>query len=108
MAKNVSSKFELNAGLFGDTANSSVSATHDEASAPVPESLAVLFSPADESEHRPLGVTQGKKGAKARRINMAFSDDNHAFIHAESRRLGLSATQLVNMLIEQYRERKKQ
>ncbi len=106
MAKNKSSQFSLNDGLFTGVSISSTPTVPDLSDVPSIPSLASLFSPEDENEHRPLGTTQGRKGAKAKRINMAFSDDNHVFIHAESRRLGMSATQFVNMLIEQYRAKK--
>ena len=52
---------------------------------------------------RELGSTQGKKGQKLRRINMAFSDQNHSYITYESRRRGLSATAFVNLIIDEYR-----
>lgn len=106
MAKNKSSQFSLNEGLFTGSPTPSVSSVESTGNAPSIPSLSSLFSPEEEVTHRPLGTTQGRKGEKAKRINMAFSDDNHAFIRAESRRLGMSATQFVNMLIEQYRAQK--
>lgn len=57
------------------------------------------------SSGRELGSTQGKKGQKLRRINMAFSDQNHAYITQESRRRGISATAFVNQIITDYRSR---
>jgi len=51
-----------------------------------------------------FGQTQGKKGHKAKRINMAFSDENHAYIKTESRKRGMYETNLVNMIIDEYRE----
>ena len=65
------------------------------------DDLTALFSPT--TEHRPLGTTQGRKGQKAKRINMAFSDDNHAYLTYESRRRGLSITQFVNLIIDLYK-----
>ena len=65
--------------------------------------LSDLFSPLEDVPLQPLGTTQGRKGKKAKRINMAFSNVNHAYIHAESRRLGLNCTQFVNRLIDEYR-----
>lgn len=55
--------------------------------------------------HEKLPQTQGKKGAKAKRINMAFSDENHEWIKKESRRQGISATQYVNDIVAQERKR---
>lgn len=52
-----------------------------------------------------IGTTQGKKGQKLKRINMAFSDLNHEYITKESRRQGMTATAFVNMIIEEYRKR---
>lgn len=52
-----------------------------------------------------IGTTQGRKGQKLKRINMAFSDLNHDFIKKESRRQGMTATAFVNMIIDEYRER---
>lgn len=51
-----------------------------------------------------IGTTQGKKGQKLRRINMAFSDVNHEYVTKESRRRGISATAFVNSIIDEYRQ----
>lgn len=59
-----------------------------------------------EPQDREYGTTQGKKGQHAKRINMAFSDDNHDFITRESRRQGMSATAFVNMIIDEYKNKK--
>lgn len=50
-----------------------------------------------------IGSTQGKKGQKLKRINMAFSDVNHEFITMQSRKMGMSATAFVNYIIDKYR-----
>lgn len=50
-----------------------------------------------------IGSTQGKKGQKLKRINMAFSDVNHQFIVSESRKNGISATAFVNGILDAYR-----
>ena len=50
-----------------------------------------------------IGSTQGKKGQKLKRINMAFSDANHEFIVTESRKNGISATAFVNRILDAYR-----
>lgn len=50
-----------------------------------------------------VGTTQGKKGQKLKRINMAFGDVNHDFITKESRMQGMTVTAFVNWIIEQYR-----
>lgn len=51
-----------------------------------------------------IGTTQGKKGQKLKRINMAFSDENHEYIIHESRKRGISATAFVNQIIESYKK----
>lgn len=55
-------------------------------------------------EENTIGSTQGRKGHKLKRINMAFSDVNHEYIKMESRRRGISATEFVNEIIEAYRK----
>ena len=101
MAKNVSSKFDLNEGLFDGTAV--------KAEKPAVADLTALISPSAFNEpvvevRSQFGHTQGRKGQKAKRITMAFSDDNHEYITYESRRRGMSATAFVNMVLDKYKE----
>lgn len=49
--------------------------------------------------------TQGKKGLKAGRINMAFTPSNMDFIRVMAAIQGQSMTQFVNAVIERERER---
>ena len=49
--------------------------------------------------------TQGKKGQKLPRINMAFSPENMAHIQLMGRIVGCSATEYVNRLIAADREK---
>ncbi|MBH1942537.1 hypothetical protein I5677_16720 [Mobilitalea sibirica] len=56
-------------------------------------------------ERKEIGTTQGRKGQKLKRINMAFSDINHEYITIESRRRGISSTAFVNQIIDDYRKR---
>lgn len=51
-----------------------------------------------------IGSTQGRKGQKLKRINMAFSDVNYEFITLQSRKMGVSATAFVNYIIDKYRD----
>ena len=51
-----------------------------------------------------LGSTQGRKGEKLKRINLAFDDENYEYVRLESRRRGKSITQFVNEIIEEYRQ----
>ena len=50
-----------------------------------------------------IGSTQGKKGQKLKRINMAFSDANHEFIVKKKKKNGISATAFVNRILDAYR-----
>ena len=47
--------------------------------------------------------TQGRKGCKAIRINMAFTPDNHEFIKVLSKISGKTMTEFTNLVIERYR-----
>ena len=47
--------------------------------------------------------TQGRKGCKAARINMAFTPENHAFIKFAARYKGMTLTEFTNHMIEEYR-----
>jgi len=60
--------------------------------------------PKEKEESKEYGTTQGRKGHKLKRINMAFSDDNHEYIKKESRHMGISATEFVNDIIGNYRK----
>lgn len=51
-----------------------------------------------------LGSTQGIKGKRLPRINMAFSSETYEYIKRESRIRGLSATAFVNYIIEEYKK----
>lgn len=57
----------------------------------------------EPKEENTIGSTQGRKGHKLKRINMAYSDSNYEYITMESRRRGISATEFVNKIIEAYR-----
>lgn len=48
---------------------------------------------------------QGRKGHRLKRINMGFTDLNHAFIKSEADRQGIWMSELVNNIIADYRER---
>lgn len=61
-------------------------------------------SPQEAEARREALRTQGRKGAKATRINMAFTDSNHQFIKIMSRISGLTMTEFTNRVIEQYRQ----
>ena len=52
-------------------------------------------------------ATQGKKGAKAQRINMAFTPSNMEFIKIMARVKGQTMTQFVNAILDKAREENK-
>lgn len=47
--------------------------------------------------------TQGRKGCKAIRINMAFTPENHEFIKVMAKISGKTMTEFANLAIERYR-----
>lgn len=61
-------------------------------------------APQEEAAERAAQLrTQGRKGCKATRINMAFTPDNHEFVKIMSRITGKSMTEFTNYVIERYR-----
>lgn len=52
---------------------------------------------------RKTGHTQGRQGCKAKRINLAFYDDNHEYISRMSRAYGMSKTEFINKIVAEYR-----
>ena len=50
------------------------------------------------------GRTQGRKGCKAVRINMAFWTENHDFLKYGARAYGMNMTEFCNVVIEKYRK----
>lgn len=101
MARNKGGLTDLDGGLFKSRTAETPASQPEQ---PAVADLSLLYTPPEQEAHRPLGVTQGRKGQKAKRITMSFSDDNHAYITFESRRRGMNATQFVNMVLDLYRE----
>lgn len=56
------------------------------------------YSPERAAEMVAAGTTRGRKGCKAHRINMAFSDDVHEYITTMARVRGESITQFTNYI----------
>ncbi len=48
--------------------------------------------------------TQGRKGCKAPRINVAFTNTNHEFVKVVASVTGQSMTQFINFVIDTYRQ----
>lgn len=59
-------------------------------------------SPAEAAERQENLQTQGRKGCKALRINMAFTPSNHQFIKVMARASGKTMTEFTNLVIEAY------
>lgn len=60
-------------------------------------------SPQEQAERAAAMKTQGRKGCKAGRINMAFTPDNIEFIRVMSKASGKNMTEFVNLVITAYR-----
>lgn len=60
-------------------------------------------SPQEAAERASALKTQGRKGCKAIRINMAFTPENHEFIKIMARISGKTMTEFANLCIERYR-----
>ena len=60
-------------------------------------------SPQEKAERADELRTQGRKGCKAVRINMAFTPDNHRFIKTMARIYGMTMTEYTNHVVEKYR-----
>lgn len=112
MAKKVSSKFDVADGLFSDlglnqgldvqTKNTEEKSIVTEKQDETKKTQETEIKETGQAKLN-IGDTQGRKGVKLKRINMAFSDDNYEYIRFESRRRGLSITQFVNQIIDEYK-----
>jgi len=60
-------------------------------------------SPQEAQERAAQLKTQGRKGCKAIRINMAFTPENHEFIKVMATISGKTMTEFANLVIERYR-----
>ena len=80
-----------------------ISGTETEAEE-VKEVIEVQEVQDDFTERQESLRTQGKKGAKAQRFNMAFTPSNLDFIRIMSKINGQTMTQFVNEIIDRERE----
>ena len=103
MAKNKTSKFAGSADGLGLSPKTQEVQETQHVQHVQDEKKRAIKQDKNENPHREYGSTQGRKGQHAKRINMAFSDDNHEYITKESRRQGMSATAFVNMIIDEYK-----
>lgn len=60
-------------------------------------------SPQEAAERAAQLKTQGRKGCKAIRINMAFTPENHEFIKVMATISGKTMTEFANLVIERYK-----
>lgn len=60
-------------------------------------------SPQEAAERAAQLKTQGRKGCKAIRINMAFTPENHEFIKVMAKATGRTMTEFANDVITAYR-----
>lgn len=65
------------------------------------ESVLDAFIPQEEQQAQTALNTQGRKGMKAPRINMAFTPENYDYIRVMSGIRGESMTNFVNYVIEE-------
>ena len=63
-----------------------------------------LLSAEELAQRKAEGRTRGAKGAKADRINMAFTTDNFEYIRIMSKIRGESMTEFCNYIIAKHRE----
>lgn len=67
------------------------------------ESVLDAFIPQEEQQAQETLKTQGRKGMKAARINMAFTPENYDYIRVMGGMRGESMTNFVNYVIEEHR-----
>lgn len=61
-------------------------------------------SPEEQEQRKAELRTQGRKGCKASRINMAFTPENHQYLKVMATITGKTITNYTNFVIEKYRE----
>lgn len=59
-------------------------------------------SPEEQAERAEALQTQGRKGCKSVRINMAFTPSNHEFIKVMAKASGKTMTEFTNLVIAAY------
>ncbi len=63
-----------------------------------------LVTPLEKAERETQGRTQGRKGCKSSRINMAFWTENYHFVKTMARISGQTMTEYVNRILDEYRK----
>ena len=67
------------------------------------ESVLGTFMPQEEQQAQDTLHTQGRKGMKAARINMAFTPENYDYIRVMRSMRGENMTDFVNYVIAEHR-----
>lgn len=95
---------------FKDSARASVASAfmsaQEEPQEDTQEVTQEMARPSTDEGHPTYIRTQGRKGKKKPRINMAFEPHLYEFIRVEAERQDISLTQFVNEIIEFYRKSK--
>ena len=107
MARNKTSKFGAAEGLFETQQQETLDVQNVHEVQEVQEEKIIKETrnvQEVQDVHEEMPATQGKKGAKAKRLNLAYSDANYEYISKESRKRGLTMTQFLNDIIATYRE----
>lgn len=72
----------------------------------IARSAGAALPPAGEAEQIYRGetmTTQGRKGCRQKRINMAFTPSNYSYVKAMSAAAGVTMTKFVNDVLAEYR-----
>ena len=60
----------------------------------------IMIPQENNMERSKFPPTQGRKGHKQKRINMAYTPENYEFLHRKARMMGISMTEYMNLLID--------
>ena len=104
--KTMASKKEFTAANTGRVYNAITEATAEPETQQAQEVQhpRKAYSAEQAQEMRQAGTTQGRKGCKAVRINMAFTPDIHEYIKTMARVRGESVTDFTNYVFRQSME----
>ena len=101
----MASKKDFTQANTGRVYNAITEATADPAQQPQEvQHPRKVYSTQQAQEMRQAGTTQGRKGCKAIRINMAFTPEIHEYIQTMARVRGESVTDFTNYVFRQSME----
>lgn len=106
MAKKSFGTNDPNFAMFNSMASAAAApADQEKPTAERADVYQTLDRNADEANPAPgKRHTQGRKGEHAKRINIAFTDENYAYIRIMAAMTGQTLTDFVNVCIERHRE----